>query len=319
MISFIIPAYNAQQLIGRCLKSVVSQNTPLDYEVLVVDDGSTDNTGSIVCDLAEQYPQIRYLKKPNGGVSSARNYGLQNCSGAYIAFLDADDYLEENALAQLEGYEQFDLTVFGYYYTLSRGAFPVTLPNCADRYDVQSAFAEIYRANMFNSVWNKIYRRELITVPFDEGYVMGEDLLFNIHYYRNIRTARVVNKPLYYYFVNENSATQKYNPGFITNFIKTYESLADLTRELGADTDSDIRISLLDNIAGTVRLLVFNKDYRYCRGELDRIRSAIKGIEIKVKSRSLIHNVTYALLRNRCDTLIFIMMKLMKQVKKLRG
>lgn len=319
MISFIIPAYNAEKLIERCLKSVVNQNTLLEYEVLVVDDGSSDNTGAIVSALAEQYAQIRYLKKPNGGVSSARNHGLQNCNGEYIAFLDADDYLEENALSQLDGYEQFDLTVFGYYYTLSRGAYPVTLPNCADSYDVKHGFAEIYRANMFNSVWNKLYRRELITVPFDEGYVMGEDLLFNIHYYKNISSIRVVNKPLYYYYVNENSATQKYNPCFISNFIKTYEYLVDLTQELGADTDSDIQAALLDNIAGTVRLLVFNKDYRYCRSELHRIYEAVKDIQITEKSRSLIHNITYSLLRKRCYTLIILMMKLMKQVKKLRG
>ena len=95
MISVIIPAYNVQDYIAECLDSILNQ-TYKDLEIIVVDDGSTDNTPQILEEYAKKYPQIRILTQQNSGQSVARNWGLRESSGDYIVFVDSDDWLATN-------------------------------------------------------------------------------------------------------------------------------------------------------------------------------------------------------------------------------
>ena len=99
-ISIIIPVYNVEPYLRRCIDSVLEQ-TMQDYEIVVVNDGSTDNSGSICDQYANQYDQIRVIHKQNGGLSDARNTGIKAATGDYILFLDSDDYLDTDALEKL--------------------------------------------------------------------------------------------------------------------------------------------------------------------------------------------------------------------------
>ncbi len=95
--SIIIPAYNSEETIQRAVYSIVHQNFH-NYELIVVDDGSTDQTFAICTKMSTEFPEIKLFSKPNGGVSSARNYGLDKSSGEYIIFLDADDVMPQGSL-----------------------------------------------------------------------------------------------------------------------------------------------------------------------------------------------------------------------------
>ena len=101
LISVIVPVYNAQDYLERCLRSLADQDYP-DFEVLLVDDGSTDRSGGICEDWSGKDPRFIACRKENGGVSDARNYGLDSCSGEYIAFVDADDYVDSRGRLYLQ-------------------------------------------------------------------------------------------------------------------------------------------------------------------------------------------------------------------------
>ena len=106
-VSFIVPVYNAGKYLHRCIDSLMQQSFT-DFEVLLVDDGSSDDSGKICNDYAAKDERVKVFRKVNGGVSSARNLGLDNASGEYISFVDADDYLETNAMSDslfIDGYD----------------------------------------------------------------------------------------------------------------------------------------------------------------------------------------------------------------------
>ena len=110
MVSVIVPIYNSEKYLKRCVDSILSQ-TFSDFELLLVDDGSTDGSGSICDEYSVKDSRVRVFHKENGGVSSARNLGLDNARGEWITFVDSDDYLEESFLAELSVFEDVDWVV----------------------------------------------------------------------------------------------------------------------------------------------------------------------------------------------------------------
>ena len=111
--SLIVPLYNREDTIRACLDSLLSQ-TISDYEIIIVDDGSTDNSGKIADEYAQNHEKIKVIHKQNGGASSARNVGIDNASGEYILFPDSDDKYEKNLLDEVDKFYGNDLIVFGY-------------------------------------------------------------------------------------------------------------------------------------------------------------------------------------------------------------
>lgn len=104
-LSFIVPVYNVEKYISRCLDSLLNQNIPLEeYEIIVINDGSPDDSEKIIKEYQSKYSNIVLLNKENGGLSSARNYGIEHCSGEYIWMVDSDDTIQENCLSELLSY-----------------------------------------------------------------------------------------------------------------------------------------------------------------------------------------------------------------------
>ena len=115
-ISFIIPSYNSGKTIKKAINSILKQdNNSLEYEIIVVDDGSTDNTEEIIENLNEN---IKFIKKENGGVSSARNRGIKEATGEYIVFVDSDDYISKTLLKDIEKYVEKDIDLIKWSPTL---------------------------------------------------------------------------------------------------------------------------------------------------------------------------------------------------------
>ena len=118
-LSFIIPIYNAERYLSECLNSLLAQDLVADeYEIVCVNDGSKDGSLSVLRDFADRYPNIRIIDKENGGVTTARNAGLEAASGDFIWFIDADDLIQENILAKLKAMVPeggCDRIVFGAY------------------------------------------------------------------------------------------------------------------------------------------------------------------------------------------------------------
>ena len=221
--SVIIPVYNVENYLPRCIDSLLAQNY-VDLEILLIDNGSKDQSGQICEDYAAQFSNITAYHIPNKGVSSARNFGLSKAKGDFICFVDADDYLVGNLFSDVESQldSQLDLVVFSYYNSseknlseINRSAKILPAEGKKDKSDFIALFQELCLTDMMYTVWNKIYRREFLEehqIVF-ESYELGEDVRFNLNVYQHVNTVFLV-KSAYYVYVSGrvDSAMGQYNP-----------------------------------------------------------------------------------------------------------
>lgn len=165
MISVIVPVYNVEAYLCRCVDSLLQQ-TVTDTEIILVDDGSTDHCGELCDRYARQDPRVTVIHKSNGGLSDARNAGLSVAKGAYVAFVDSDDWVSEQFLQRLlEGlrHTDSDICECGIYHTEGTAAKAPASPTDAECFDTASAMEQLLRNGTFRQhVWNKLYRREVI-------------------------------------------------------------------------------------------------------------------------------------------------------------
>lgn len=219
MISVIVPVYNCIHTIDRCVQAVCAQ-TMQDWELLLIDDGSTDGSGALCDGFAAQDPRIRVFHKPNGGVSSARNLGLANAAGEYVMFCDSDDWAEPDWCRKLYRAIKADpdcLPICNYYRsTLS--AESVNRPVQCDGLDVSIPRADFFCLNqqeLLGIPWNKIFRRDILEknrIRFRADISLGEDLIFNLDYLHCLSGGfAFVNAPLYHYSLgNADSLSAKH-------------------------------------------------------------------------------------------------------------
>ena len=221
--SVIIPVYNVENYLSRCIDSLLAQNY-VDLEILLIDNGSKDQSGQICEHYAAQFANITAYHIPNKGVGSARNFGLAKAKGEFICFVDADDYLVGNLFSDVESQldSQLDLLVFSYYNSIEknlseidRSAKILPTEGKKDKSDFIALFQELWLTDMMYTVWNKIYRKEFLEehqIVF-ESYELGEDVRFNLNVYQHVNTVFLV-KSAYYVYVSGrvDSAMGQYNP-----------------------------------------------------------------------------------------------------------
>lgn len=212
-VSIIIPVYNAAQYLSQCLSSIQAQSFR-NFEVLMVNDGSTDASQDICRSFAESDSRFFLFDQENSGVSVSRNRALLHARGKYLQFIDSDDWLTDNAVETLfHGAESAgsDLTVCHFYRVLEnhaaqRGHIKTDklLTRCEYAKEMMKAPANYY----YGVLWNKLYRRSLVEnaqLQFDPQIKWGEDFLFNLQYLEHVRLVSAVAKPIYYYRKREDS------------------------------------------------------------------------------------------------------------------
>ena len=221
--SVIVPVYNVENYLSRCIDSLLAQNY-VDLEILLIDNGSGDQSGQICEDYATQFSNITAYHIPNKGVGSARNFGLSKAKGEFICFVDADDYLVGNLFSDVESQldSQLDLLVFSYYNSIEknlseidRSAKILPTEGKKDKSDFIALFQELWLTDMMYTVWNKIYRKEFLEehqIVF-ESYELGEDVRFNLNVYQHVNAVLLV-KSCYYVYISGriDSAMGQYNP-----------------------------------------------------------------------------------------------------------
>lgn len=186
-ISIIVPVYNVERYIPMCLESIIQQHL-LDYEVIMVDDGSTDGSGAICDEFAERYPQFRVIHKENGGVSAARNRGIEEANGEYILFLDSDDFLVPDAIKPLlELARDNELDVLGYNYTnVPEGATEAPpISNKLEPLEIMNGVKYVEKYNFVTGCVVYIVRREHLVknnIKFTVGHML-EDAGFSMRVY----------------------------------------------------------------------------------------------------------------------------------------
>lgn len=207
-ISVIIPAYNAETYLEPCVRSALQQ-TYQNLEILLIDDGSTDKTWEVCRALAAADSRIKPIHKQNGGVSSARNAGIEAASGAMLLFVDGDDELKENGLeALIEAQQRTGADIVAAWYDM--GA-PIPYPEAGDVVwkGTQALQKSLEDHPLTYSVWAKLYTREIIgDTRFQEGIRVNEDSLFVFRLLCKQPCFAGINRVVYFYRPNAASASR---------------------------------------------------------------------------------------------------------------
>lgn len=213
-ISVIIPAYNAEKCIGNIIGNVINQSFQ-DWELIVVDDGSTDKTSAICDNYAVKDTRIKIIHKINGGVSAARNTGIDNASGIYVMFIDADDYIIPQYIDAL--YSSLcgaDMGVFPMKAVISEKDIPTNIKYLNfnfQKYLLQEAFPILAKKRLVHPPVGKIFSKEIISkynIRFENDVAMGEDYLFNMTYLEHCETISIGKEQIYCY-IKGNSVLSK--------------------------------------------------------------------------------------------------------------
>lgn len=217
MVSIIVPVYNGEKFIARCVESVLAQ-TYTDFELILVNDGSKDNSGAICDNLAEKDGRIRVIHQENGGVSRARNRGLDVAQGDVIGFVDADDYVLpeflEIAVRELDGADicMFDLVTIWDSGKTAPDTIPVLLDVCTMN---KKEITPEQLLLMAGSACRCLYRAELVKeIRFPVGIKFSEDRIFNLYAMGRMASMRYIRKGLYYRVMQEESAVHRYHEDY---------------------------------------------------------------------------------------------------------
>lgn len=211
-VSIIVPVYNVERYITRCVNSLIKQNYK-NIEIILVDDGSQDKSAEIIDKLSEADIRIQVIHKKNGGVSSARNAGMDIAAGDYIMFVDGDDWVEPEYVSYFLEIVKENNCLVG----MDRNNDYAGLAVSVDRkyiIDQEKAVEWIYMGKLFVAVWNKIYSAKLLkenNISFNEDIWYGEGMLFNIECLQFCDKVAVGEKSVYHQTVNPDSAMRSFN------------------------------------------------------------------------------------------------------------
>ena len=238
LISIIVPIYNVEFYLKNCITSIINQ-TYVNLEIILINDGSTDNSGKICDEYADHDSRIIVIHKKNAGLSNARNTGIQMAKGNYIAFIDGDDYIHPQMIETLHYYLAKEPSC-----DFSMINFQTTYDNPPVNYDIiqpenlstkslsqNELFGGLFSVNtpiqnilLFFAVHCKLYRKQIIKDTIFQNFVLSEDSEYNSRLYLKCKKAIYVDKPLYFYVQRNSSAIhQKYNINHV-NRIKVYHT-----------------------------------------------------------------------------------------------
>lgn len=299
-VSIIVAAYNVEAYIRRCIESLINQ-TLQEIEIIIVNDGSTDNTENIVRELERKDRRIKVLTQENAGLSAARNTGIKSASANYIAFLDGDDYVHNEMYEKLYNsitQHNADMAVCGFYkvyqdnnsFEINREEYSIN-KKLLDGDLIANFLAK--HDEPFVVVWNKLYDLNIIkhNQIFFENRAFFEDVGFIPRYLYYSRKVVLVDEPLHYYVQREGSITKKYNEVIEESAGKTLKLLESFfyTKNI-----LEKYRDYLNSLEIRILIYIINMKIRHKKNidkELNRLKS------LKVTKLPLIHRIGFCLIK----------------------
>ena len=323
LISVIIPCYNTGAFILDTLDSI-SKQTYQEYEIIIVDDGSTDNTQELVNLFIVRNPQlnIHYFYKKNGGVSSARNYGIENCNGDYIVFVDSDDLVKSNMLNEL----YTNLTNNNSDLAISNGSvfkngieqeysFHINSLTIDKEHLITSIFSSKLANDMYSFNYNfcrsaccKLFKKSIINdnnIIFDNKFYLFEDGYFNLNYLKYTNTISYTKESLYIYKIEQGNSTR-----FRKNLIEENEyKINELKKYITSFNNQNIKnafdIYNIDLFFAFVKKYLNNKNLKISKSE--KIKLLKK--EFSTKYEQSFNKSIYSYLNNK-KKILYLLIKL---------
>lgn len=281
LVSVIIPCYNDEPYLEKCLRSVMDQDYR-EVEIIVVDDGSTDGCWGICSRIAKEAGQVKPFRVPHGGVSAARNYGIRQMSGEYVIFVDADDALLPGSISRLVR------AANNHGADCATGKFLITIRRPLEQIDTTLGEESIATEHTFLHVAGYLFRREILEdmVEFPEGIKYSEDFYWGNMLRAFVKKYVLIDQFLYVYYISEDQVMHKVR--------KSNEVYVDAQRRLLAHVDGEIKLfnqeEQLDVILGqliSVRRLVMNATYGECFERGMKCCGLHEGIEFGVPLKRL--------------------------------
>lgn len=264
VVSIIVPVYNTGKFLHRCIDSILDQ-TFTDFELLIIDDGSKDGSELICDEYAEKDTRVRVFHKENGGVSSARNLGLEYASGEWIMFVDSDDWLPLNSLEILISGQEADLIVSGY--VLEKKKTMPILPSCngvQEREEFRDFIIKNYQSPFLAAPWAKLYKRKIIALNnifFDLKLKVCEDAIFIATYLLYVGSISIIDKVCYVYDEPDDFG-RKYAEHLSKDVDRTFY-LYDVTRDVYDKLNKHLNVTLVKSDCSIVFGLLENAVLRY--------------------------------------------------------
>lgn len=216
MVDIIIPAYNCEKTLECTVESLIKSGLR-NYNIIIIDDGSTDSTARVCEKVFEKYGNVNYMRKANGGVSSARNEGILRSQADYVLFFDSDDTVDENSFSEIENLlakHSPDMLVFGMKFDYYKNGkcyrsddFVYKKEGLLSQKKISDDLTALYDANVLSSSCNKFIKRTLICdngIKYNESMVILEDLMFSLELFEKSEKIYFLKKPIYRYRQSEN-------------------------------------------------------------------------------------------------------------------
>ena len=335
-VSIIVPVYNVEKYLERCVNSIIHQ-TYTNLEIILVDDGPLDNSGTM-CDNFKKFDnRINVIHKENGGLSSARLAGFNYASGKYISFVDSDDFIEPGMIAELVQSIELhhaELAVCAYNTIFSDKVSPFYLPYNSDVLMGREIITDYYIKPLFGAGGEgdinipgftciRLYHKELLKPAFflSEREYFKEDHILNLLYSDCLNTIGIVNKPLYNYCNNAASLSNRYRKNkwqMYCNLLNWYKSFI-VTRKLDG-TDSRLSSFVKSSIFATIDNAVNSGSYSSYKAEIDELlldNSFIRSLSSVNVSMTLdTHNISIVLLKLHFTRLLYSIR--LRRINKIR-
>lgn len=244
LITIIVPVYNTEAYLPRCLDSILGQSFT-DYELLLVDDGSTDGSGAICDSYAEKDKRVRVFHKENGGVSSARNLGIDNSQAEWLYFVDSDDELLPDGLKTLVDNisDDVDVAMGGFESVDELGNVIREATESVNlRLSRKESVITLYRGHgccgyfFLGYTWQRLFRKSLVdwfNLRFDTSIAIKEDTLFVMQYLRRSSgITQFATQPIYCYYQRPNSAMEQTKHGFGPKYVSSFYALVKMKHEV---------------------------------------------------------------------------------------
>lgn len=322
LVSFIVPVYNAEKYIKGCIESILGQTND-SFEIIIVDDGSEDNSLSICKKYEEKFENIYVYSQENQGVSVARNIGMKNCNGEWICFVDSDDQICEeyvDSILKCINKDNYDLIVFDYNVNKTCSYSDSDLCNVYNNERRLEFVKCAISNNKINSEWGnvslrspcaKAYRKTFLienNITFLKNLKMGEDLLFNVNVFFSFNKLCYLKKTVYFVNERENSASR----GYINNMdevdLMFYNNLGDKLKQYNVSEEiwSLYYKEALIGIMRCMKYQYFNKKCTLTYNEINKRLNLLvkeepynKAIEMNLKNSKLKYRVVSYLLYYR--------------------
>ncbi len=324
MLSVIIPFYNSLEALPKCIESVIAQ-TYNNIDILLIDDGSEDDSLLVAQKYADIDERIKVFHKENEGVSSARNYGMDNLKTRYFCFIDSDDYVDQNYCKDLMS-SNADIVISGFknvYFDGIRNCHSLSSDGLQPIVYYNNNFKKIFDNNLTNSPCMRRFDQRISEgLRFKKEQYIGEDFIFNLDYINKCKTIELINKEDYFYVHLKKTATGTYHSSDLLDQVRLYDSILNYSKKHNIADGKDVADEsiCLGGLYSINNLYYSDEKNKYKKKEIYKWLNERRFIEGCSKSESLskYNQMLCFFCNHRFKKMFFFMLFVKKIAKKIK-